>query len=1643
MGNIEKQICEAIEIIVNRAIDQAEYDKTIQGTVIECTDQTIGKYKIKYQDSIFYAYSGSTDITYTKGSTVYVLIPGNNVDDNKTILGTTKKLGINYVSTIEDDEAYQIIGNNCILPSTKSFNLQSYRKEKQVKVLYSKQYNDNQNLISINKTSINEYIKNKKTIICGGVVRTALPAEQQFRGNYGILFILNFKDNATNTTIKKSYIVDVDKMRGNPYKILYDTRQYSIFSIDGENFIDIDSISIFCYDFPNNKPNNKCVDDIFIKDIELYGVERLSDDDISNYSLTFYTPQGIYFDSTSLLSDIRTIEAQVRIKGKVIDNNSQKLPYYWFIEHAGITSESTYYNKFGGRGWKCLNNYNIIKKATPTDPEVVEWIPSSYKWIVKKQDIVAKEVRYKCAVVYENTVITKTITIKNLSSNYDILINSDEGTRFYFDNGYPTLKCLVNGKEEKSYSYSWGVTNNVGNFETIAETPEINKEYLTVYNNYSTLLNNIENEILPLEPNRNKLMQYISELNKYEKITRVDKNIIWNLNVNTITDFSTYHCTVYQGTLYLGTSSITLTNSLVAEGRYNVVIHDGSYVYKYNENGISPASSALDTPIEIKSLTFSVYDNLGNRIDDEIIRHNNIQWIVPIKNTLIRIPNSYTDYEEDLDKGIRIYKNFMSFSYDIEDRYDITKNNNDIQLTIDYKGMHLTTKTDLVFTKEGDEGTNGTEFFCRIVPNVIQGREIPSRSMITELSNYSWSLNYQTPQANRFFKVQLWHNESKILDSVVTARTTEGKTATIKWSILKNKYNANTSDSSGLIVNENTGIFTFNGFREDTPAHIIKVEVKYDEVVYYATIPMISVKMKNDSYRIKLKDGTGFINAIYSSDGKRPRYDNTNPFEILIIEKINDYDEDITSKRNSNLSYSWKYLGRIYEKSWLESINLFDRTVKDLKQNQKAIKPSDDYDGQCVTNAIEATVFKSNSEIGKIHIPIHLMLNRFGNSAINDWDGNSVNIDKDGGFILAPQVGAGIKENDNSFTGIVIGKVKETNQSGDDIGLIGYAKGIRSIFLDSRTGKAIFGANGKGQITIDPTQNTARIYSGNFIYNSNGSGTGMEINLTTPQIRFGSGNFEVSKEGYLTAKGGGSLAGWCMTNTELYSPAPYANRKITLDSENIKIYSGTKNIHNSNKNGFYLDPNYLVLGSKFKIFSDGKLEIGTNAYNSGNAKHWIIDGNENNSFISYGVKGNAQTVYIGTDEIQLGRGFLVTSSGLLKIGNLNGQYWTIASRMSRTYPAFISYNHSIVISDNGELSDAPTINSNHPNSSIYIGTDGLAIGKRFLISADNTNVKIIYNTDQGVNGTDNNCFYLSTDGLRIGNRFRVKTDGTSSLEIGSLSGKHWTINGDSSKAYIAYGGTSWNEADSDDSTSTKVYIGTDGISLGRRFSVSDKGVLKAYSGVIGGWNIKRNSLSAGSIEIKSDGSLEHIGGMWKIYSDGRATFKDVTITSGKKKSSMKIGIFNVDDEGIDLGDFRIDYSNDGAFYSKTGGSFANSVSGMTSKGGTSSGNYWIWAGYNNDNDMAFGVTNQGNTITRDINLLNIRENSSFQNLTPATVAGMLIQIDNRLNDLYKVKLEQQKKEIELLKQEINNLKQDISSMQSDISSLWNAVGSLS
>ena len=1236
----ENQILDAIETIVNKKVETAGYDKTVRAKIINCDDPTIGKYKVQYQDSVFYAYSGSSEISYMSGSEVYILIPNNDMSRDKTILGSVSKLGKNYAVTAEGEEAFEIIGNNCV-ESKNNYELCSYETTDKY-IIYNRESSNND--LRINLKSIDTYIHSSSSIILAATIKTGLPTEQQFRGNYGIIFEIAFSDNGTTEEVIREYCLDVNQFEGNPYKMPNYKRQVGIFDIDGVNFKYINKIYLFCKDFPNQESGK--AKDIFIKDLEICGSQALSAVDLESCSLSFITPQGIYFDNNDLSTDTRTVMAQVRVKGKNINPDSQSLPYYWFVENNGVTSMSEDYNNYGGQGWKCLNRKNIVKNASAGIAPVVEWIPADYIYTIKKSDTEARETKYKCVVIYNNILLSRTFTITNYSSNYEISIVSDGGTQFYYDIGNPSLTCLVNGQEliGTDYSYQWAEIDNNNNFYSLVETTDLNTEYNNAVTGYENLQARINAETAMAAASKNQLDNYLTVINKYDKIMRVEKNKIHHLQVNEITNFITYKCSVYHNGVYIGTSSIVINNDLDKQDVYTLVINNGTQTFKYNEAGVSPTSDSLDNPQVILPLSFTVYDNLGNALEDDVIQQCDFKWIIPMEDTMLKVSDIYDWINQD---DYKVIDDELAIQYSIRDKYDIKKNNNTIQLVVNYKNMNLVAETDFTFVKEGEPGTNGTDFICKIVPN-------------TNDTNFGYpmvlngNINYTPKQVNRWFNVQLWHSGTKIFEGNSTGNTSEGKSAQVEWSILRNKYTTTLYDTSSLSV-ASGGVFSYNGYQgANSPANIVKVTITYDDIEYYSTIPVITATTASE-YSISLVENSGFRYATYSADGRKPQYNNSNPFELKVTKVINGVIEDISNlTKTQSVNYDWNIRGRIWDPTlnngsggWVNSIHLgeYRRSDVTLLRSQASYKPLDDFDGECVTNGLECIVLNNNAnEIARIHIPIHLLLNKYGNAAINGWDGNSVSIDKNGnGVILAPQIGAGQKEADNSFTGMLMGSVKEAGKNKKDIGLFGYNFGTRSIFLNAKDGSAIFGKKGPGQIILDPAAAQAMLYSSSYWKNykddgkptsyssANKSNGGMLIDLTTPKIEWGNGNFIVDVNGHLTAKGGGTIAGFNIDDDSIYTGSKDSSSNVRFSSNNGKF---TRTINGTNRSNLN-----LAINNKFAVDSDGALYSA-----SGQIGGWTINGTE--------LQSNNGNTHITANGTLRGPNWEINSNGNATFNNI-------------------------------------------------------------------------------------------------------------------------------------------------------------------------------------------------------------------------------------------------------------------------------------------------------------------------------------------------------------------------------------------------------
>ena len=1174
----EKKILDAIQLLVDNAIDKASYDKTIKCVVSKCVDEKNGKYVVVYQDSSFYAYSNDTTQKYNTGVPVYVLIPGNDKTQTKTIIGSVNKLGSDYITAVEDSKKYDIIGNSVATLASEQ-GICSYKENGDLLLLYDKSSVQTQ-LIDLDMTAIDIYIKQAQYLILGGKFRTNLNKEQKLKGKYGLGFDLNFLDNITGETVKRTYLVDINNMTGNPYEYTKASQQNVVFNIDGNNFVDIDKIYLYGYDFPNTSSEQK-PNDIFVSDLIINAATALSEEELAGNKLILNTPQGIYFDNNDDSNATRRIETEIRIDNRLVNKDSSSLKYYWFKENYSINSSSLLYNRYGGNGWECLNNKNIVESDEHGNPILIEWLSNQDSYLIAKKDTLARTTDYKCVVVYNNELIlTKLFTIYNYSSDFIVTIESDSGTYFSYDNGHPTLTCNVNIEDD--YTYNWGVFDNLNNFSSIIETSSDNDEYHQAKDRYDEIQLKLANGTLPLTASlQTEIAELEAILYTYETKMRVEGNTIYNLQLNNITNFSTYVCTVYKNNVYIGKGKIKIENDLNnSDNSYTLIINNRNQIFKYNEDGISPASKSLEMPQEIYPLSFILLDEHGNEIDNRAINLKDIFWTVPTENTMINVSAVHGNpiSIDELNKT-KTYTEYREFYFGIPTLYNSKNIRNTIELKVRYKNKNIIAKTDLIFLKEGDNGSNGTAFYTRIIPNNINVSPLLQPMVTYDNNNGTYKLNFNPAQANVWFKAQLYRNGEEIFNNSTSGNSTEGNLVTVKWEILKNKYDLTHSDVSNFIVNQNTGVFSYDNLSNVTetklknnPANIVKCTLTYNGVDYVALKPIVLVKVNNTSsksYRAEWESETGFSYAAYSADGRNPIYSNALPFALKIYRTVQGVEEDISLMPTSSLNYTWSAMGAVWDgNDWALENNLTEKnySIRELKRNEKYFKPADNYNGLSVNNGLKCVITSSGTLLMEIYLPIDFYLNRYGKAALNGWSGNSIEINNEGGFILAPQIGAGKKENDNSYTGIFMGTVIESNGE-EKNGLFGYHEGGQTIFLDAEDGSARFGAANQGQIVIDPGLGSAKLYSDdyNIIYSApsqmvpaqtkylngfsywrrNGNnytllragkdyqigetikssdyvwagGSGLEIDLNDPHIRFGSGKFRVDSDGQVYATG--------------------------------------------------------------------------------------------------------------------------------------------------------------------------------------------------------------------------------------------------------------------------------------------------------------------------------------------------------------------------------------------------------------------------------------------------------------------------------------------------------------------------------------------
>ena len=433
------------------------------------------------------------------------------------------------------------------------------------------------------------------------------------------------------------------------------------------------------------------------------------------------------------------------------------------------------------------------------------------------------------------------------------------------------------------------------------------------------------------------------------------------------------------------------------------------------------------------------------------------------------------------------------------------------------------------------------------------------------------------------------------------------------------------------------------------------------------------------------------------------------------------------------------------------------------------------------------------------------------------------------------------------------------------------------------------------------------LYSSNFFINynnkdgkpksyetSNWAKQGMLIDLTTPEIRFGNGNFVVNSDGHGILAGGGTIAGWVIDDSTIHSRISEDSGRIVMDSgaevseinrkgEKIytastpgKIYSGKHSTLASTDKGFYLSQDGLSVSNGTR----SRIELST----EGDPK--IYSGNHST------LANTGKGFYVGNDGLSIGNTIRITATegGQVLVGRVTGsRYWKINGNSDNSY---IGYNADSFASSKLSDSDSYSIGGNA--SSVYIGTDGIRLGKKFAVDSDGNLVTkhLIAKNGGSIGGWAISSNELSANNLHIHSNGSIYTGNYHEGESG------WSISSNGNAYFNA--------------------------------------LYASKSGTIGGWTINSDKLSGGNkMTIRSEGSLYGPG--WHITSEGAANFDNtingnLAFTNGSMtmgdtpgETEGAVGVAITKDSVKIAGDI---YANNGYFKGKieaTSGSFKGKI----------------------------------------------------------------------------------------------------------------------
>lgn len=635
----------------------------------------------------------------------------------------------------------------------------------------------------------------------------------------------------------------------------------------------------------------------------------------------------------------------------------------------------------------------------------------------------------------------------------------------------------------------------------------------------------------------------------------------------------------------------------------------------YNSYGID--NKLLSTQNKTHQITVSFIDENLEKLWDNSVQK--VIWKIPKHASMITIPQikqKQTDgsfkfvedirWDKDTDPNFYIYTNTITddaktVNFNISPQFGYNKTNNSIMCDIiRYKSPTLDIIDDTyngsIKLTFGTQGTSGSAYAFNIYPNSPDGLLIGGDNKIifkaTLENNQGVAMPFDGSNVQWYF---LYGDKELRRETTVTGTTYELDKNSIVFEG-KNSYYF-------ILVAELTSYI-------DTTGNAINLKAYYP-------IPHTA---KLGYYM------SGASRVVYSYQGTTPNYDQS-PYKLY-----NQYHNEVPVSRWEirfpdwdNENY-WLKDGKTKTGYW----NNFP-SLKKINENSSELRLQPLPNIQTNVLACNITAYKDNSNESSSILwiqPLLIIRNNYAFDVLNAWDGNLIINAKDN-QILSQLIGAGTKNEDNQFTGVLMGAVGKYGAA--STGLYGFQNGDLRYKLDEQ-GNFYVGTGDNNK--IDFTNSTLDIHAKNFklqiensknenqLYFSNISNTNNAWLQFKDKIYFNSdgtatiGNWMIEKsclasnfeEDYYTGKSGSSsIIG------QTYDKADIAISK----SGNILLKWDTSSDKYIGKDGVEIGAIRVAtkIGDNFGVTSGGKV-YAKDGYFDGqiNAKKLTLSGDASSDF---------------------------------------------------------------------------------------------------------------------------------------------------------------------------------------------------------------------------------------------------------------------------------------------------------------------------------------------------------------------------------------------------------------------------------------------